>query len=95
MVATTGEPKISATAKHSWGSSLQRFFLFAWQAGKQPEFSFPVRDHVVLGEGLDLFDFDTAAEVSVLNSPGDDSDPFHTPMTTHSQLQFLLLSFCL
>ncbi|GAQ88289.1 serine--tRNA ligase, chloroplast or mitochondrial [Klebsormidium nitens] len=34
------------------------------EAGKQREFTFPVKDHVELGEGLDLFDFDTAAEVS-------------------------------
>ncbi|MED6155387.1 Serine--tRNA ligase, chloroplastic/mitochondrial [Stylosanthes scabra] len=32
--------------------------------GSAPEFSFPVKDHLELGKELDLFDFDTAAEVS-------------------------------
>ncbi|XP_010278856.1 PREDICTED: serine--tRNA ligase, chloroplastic/mitochondrial isoform X2 [Nelumbo nucifera] len=32
--------------------------------GSPREFSFPVKDHLQLGKGLDLFDFDAAAEVS-------------------------------
>ncbi len=32
--------------------------------GQQPTFSFPVRDHLQLGQHLDLFDFDSAAEVA-------------------------------
>ncbi|XP_027333924.1 serine--tRNA ligase, chloroplastic/mitochondrial isoform X2 [Abrus precatorius] len=32
--------------------------------GSSPKFSFPVKDHLQLGNELDLFDFDAAAEVS-------------------------------
>ncbi|BAT78499.1 hypothetical protein LR48_Vigan04g193100 [Vigna angularis] len=32
--------------------------------GSSPNFSFPVKDHLQLGKELDLFDFDSAAEVS-------------------------------
>jgi hypothetical protein len=31
--------------------------------GQPPQFSFPVKDHLALGEALDLIDFETAAEV--------------------------------
>eukprot|EP01018_Ginkgo_biloba_P007924 Gb_15950 [translate_table: standard] len=34
------------------------------KVGSKREFSFPVKDHVVLGQELDLFDFDAASEVS-------------------------------
>lgn len=34
------------------------------QWGEIPEFSFPAKDHVQLGQDLDLIDFDTAAKVS-------------------------------
>lgn len=33
------------------------------QVGNVREFSFPIKDHVQLGKDLDLFDFDSAAEV--------------------------------
>lgn len=32
--------------------------------GAQRRFDFPVRDHVILGESLDLIDFDSGSEVS-------------------------------
>ncbi len=32
--------------------------------GSPPDFLFPVRDHLSLGESLDLLDFETAANVS-------------------------------
>ncbi len=32
--------------------------------GRQREFAFPIKDHVVLGEALGLLDFEAAAEVS-------------------------------
>ena len=32
--------------------------------GQQPAFSFQPRDHLQLGQHLDLFDFDSAAEVA-------------------------------
>lgn len=34
------------------------------QHGSPPDFPFPVRDHLFLGESLDLLDFETAAAVS-------------------------------
>lgn len=34
------------------------------EVGSKPEFAFPAKDHVELGQALDLFDFDSAAEVS-------------------------------
>lgn len=34
------------------------------QIGSQREFDFEVKDHVTLGEALDMVDFDSAAEVS-------------------------------
>lgn len=36
------------------------------EVGSQPEFSFPVKDHLQLGKELDIFDFDAAAEVLFL-----------------------------
>lgn len=39
-------------------ASLRKMF------GTKCEFDFPVKDHVDLGQELDLFDFDAAAEVS-------------------------------
>ena len=34
------------------------------KVGKPPKFDFAVKDHVDLGEGLGLLDFDTAAKIS-------------------------------
>lgn len=34
------------------------------RAGEKPRFAFPVKDHVALGEGLGLMDFETAARMS-------------------------------
>lgn len=32
--------------------------------GKKPKFTFPIKDHIEIGEALDLFEFETAAKVS-------------------------------
>ena len=47
--------------------------------GRPPAFSFQPRDHLQLGQDLDLFDFDTAAEVAGASA----SDTAHDSCLPH------------